>query len=145
MIDPINQLTSKYMTIDPAFGSSSKFAILVAEWLRSERMINIVYAEELDRPSSYEEAVSHIFRLSKQLGNIKNIGVDGSNPELIVSLKKKIDERSDWKYIQEKVLYCKKHSLNIVQYMTVVPIVFNTENINFMSHIAKDYLTIPGV
>ena len=51
-------------------------------------MINIVYAEELDHPS-YEEAVNHIFRLNKQLGNIKNIGVDGSNPELIVSLKKK--------------------------------------------------------
>ncbi len=58
----------------------------------------------MDHPS-YEEAVDHIFRLIKQLGNIKNIGVDGSNPELIVSLKKKIDERSDWKYIQEKVQY----------------------------------------
>ena len=54
------------MCIDPAF-SSSKFAILVAEWIKSERMINIVYAEELDHPS-YEEAVDHIFRLTKQLG-----------------------------------------------------------------------------
>ena len=36
-------------------------------------MINIVYAEELDKPD-YEEAVNHIFRLTKQLGNIKNIG-----------------------------------------------------------------------
>ena len=92
------------MCIDPAF-SSSKFAILVAEWLRSERMINIVYAEELDNPS-YEEAIDHVFRLIKQLGNIKNIGVDGSNPELIVSLKKKIDERIlTGRYIQEKVQY----------------------------------------
>jgi flagellar biosynthesis/type III secretory pathway chaperone len=136
--DSINQLSEKYICIDPAF-SSSKFAILVAEWLRSERVINIVYAEELDHPS-YEEAVDHIFRLVKQLGNIKNIGVDGSNPELIVSLKKKIDERSDWKYIQEKVQLCRKRNLDIAQYMTVVPIVFNTENINFMSSHSKRLL-----
>ena len=136
--DSINQLSEKYMCIDPAF-SSSKFAILVAEWIKSERMINIVYAEELDHPR-YEEAVDHIFRLTKQLGNIKNIGVDGSNPELIVSLKKKIDERSDWRYIQEKVQICKKRNLDIAQYMTVVPIVFNTENINFMSSHSKRLL-----
>ena len=45
-------------------------------------MINIVYADELDKPN-YEEVVSHIFRLVKQLGNIKNIGVDGFNPDLL--------------------------------------------------------------
>ncbi len=123
------------MCIDPAF-SSSKFAIMVAEFLKSERMINIIYAEELDKPN-YEEVVDLIFRLFKQLGNIKNIGVDGLNPELIVSLKKKIDERSDWKYIQKKVQYCKKHNLNLAQYMIVCPIVFNTENINFMSSHSK--------
>ena len=78
--------------------------------------------------------------MSKQIGNIKNIGVDGSNPELIVSLKKKIDERSDWKYIQEKVQYCKKHNLNLTQYMIVCPIVFNTENINFMASHSKRLL-----
>ena len=33
--DSINQLSEKYMTIDPAF-SSSKFAILVGEWFKSE-------------------------------------------------------------------------------------------------------------
>ena len=85
--DLINQLSEKYICIDPAF-SSSKFAILVAEWIRSERMINIVYAEELDHPS-YEEAVDHVFRLVKQLDNIKNIGVDGSNPELNSLAKEK--------------------------------------------------------
>jgi hypothetical protein len=134
----INQLSEKYMTIDPAF-SSSKFAIIVGEWLRSERMINIIYAEELDH-ASYETAVDTIFRLTKQFGNIKNIGVDASNPELIISLKKKIDERSDWKYIQEKVQRCKRHNSNIAQYFVVVPIVFNTENINFMSSHSKRLL-----
>ena len=123
------------MCIDPAF-SSSKFAILVAEWLRNERMINVVYAEELEKPD-YETVLNHIFRLTKQLGNIKNIGVDGSNPELIVSLKKKLGEQSDSKYIQDKVQFCKKYNLNLAQHMIVCPIVFNTENINFMSSHSK--------
>ena len=136
--DSINQLSEKYMCIDPAF-SSSKFAILVAEWIRSERMINIVYAEELDHPS-YEFAIDTIFKIIKQVGNIKNIGVDASNPELIVSLKKKIDEKSDWIYIQEKVQYYKKKNLDIAQCMTVVPVVFNTENINFMGSHSKRLL-----
>ncbi|HJT84998.1 MAG TPA: hypothetical protein VJ697_10985 [Nitrososphaeraceae archaeon] len=126
------------MAIDPAF-SSSKFAILVGEWLRKERMINIVYASELDRPS-YEEAIDTIWRLTKQLGNIVNIGVDASNPELIVSLKNKLGESSKWEYIHDKIQHCKKNNLNLAHYMTVVPIVFNTENINFMASHSKKLL-----
>jgi hypothetical protein len=57
--------------IDPVWASAgSKFAILIGEWLRSDRMINIVYSEELNRPS-YEEAIDHVFKLTKLLGNIK--------------------------------------------------------------------------
>jgi hypothetical protein len=134
--DSINQLSEKYMTIDPAF-SSSKFAIMIAEWNRSIKQIRILYAEELDHPS-YETAVDTIFRLTKQFNNIKNIGCDASQPELIISLKKKIDERSDWKYIQDKVQYCKKHNLDIAQYMTVVPIVFNTEILILCQVIQRD-------
>ena len=86
--DSINLLSEKYMTIDPAF-SSSKFAIMVAEYIRSgTKQIRILYAEELDHPS-YEQALDHIFRIRKQMGNVQNIGVDASNPELIVSLKKR--------------------------------------------------------
>ena len=136
--DSINLNTDKYMTIDPAF-SSSKFAILVGEWLHSKKVINIVYAEELQRPS-YENAVDHIFRLTKQLGNIKNIGVDASNPELIVSLKNKLNENSNWSYIHENIQYCKKYNLNLAHNMLVCPIVFNTENINFMSSHSKRLL-----
>jgi hypothetical protein len=136
--DSINQLSEKYMCIDPAF-SSSKFAILVAEWNRSEKQIRILYAEELDHPS-YEEAIDHIFRIRRQMGNVVNIGVDASQPELIISLKKLIDERHDWQYIQDKIKYCKKHGLDIAQSMIVCPIVFNTENINFMSSHSKRLL-----
>jgi hypothetical protein len=102
-------------------------------------MINIVFAEELDKPS-YEQAVDTIFRISKQLGNIKNIGVDAFNPELIVSLKNKIDENSKWEYIHDKISWCKKTNNNLAHYMVVCPIPFNTENINFMSSHSKKLL-----
>ena len=137
-IDSINMLTEKYMTIDPAF-SSSKFAIMVAEWNRSEREIRILYSEELDHPS-YEDAIDHIFRVRKEMGNVLNIGVDASQPELIVSLKKLIDENSRWQYIQDKVLQCKKRNIDIAQCMIVCPIVFNTESRSFMTSHSKRLL-----
>jgi hypothetical protein len=136
--DSINELSEKYMTIDPAF-SSSKFAIMVAEWNRSQKQIRILYAEELDHPS-YEEAIDHIFRIRKQMGNVVNIGVDGSQPELIISLKKLIDENYKWQYIQEKVQHCKKYNLDLAQYMIVCPIVFNTESRSFMTSHSKRLL-----
>jgi len=77
------------MSVDPSY-SVSKFAIMVAEFVRSKRQIRILHAEELDKPL-YEEALDHILRLRKRYGNIQNIGIDASGPELISSLKKKID------------------------------------------------------
>ncbi len=136
--DSINLLTEKYMTIDPAF-SSSKFAIMVAEWVRALKQIRILYAEELDHPS-YEDALDQVFRIRKKYGNIVNIGVDASQPELIVSLKKKIDERHQWQYVQDKIQYCKKHNLMIGDYMIVCPIVFNTESRSFMTSHSKHML-----
>lgn len=136
--DSINMLSEKYMTIDPAF-SSNKFAIMVAEWNRSQKQIRILYSEELDHPS-YEEALDHVFRIRKQMGNVLNIGVDASNPELIVSLKKLIDERYQWQYIQDKVLECKKRNIDIAQRMIVCPIVFNTESRSYMTSHSKRLL-----
>src|SRR5215211_5270000 len=74
------------------------------------------------------------------MGNIKNIAVDASQPELIVSLKKKIDERYQWQYIQDKIQYCKKHNIDIAQCMVVCPIVFNTESRSFMTSHSKHIL-----
>ncbi|HET7642053.1 MAG TPA: hypothetical protein VFK40_00975 [Nitrososphaeraceae archaeon] len=104
-------------------------------------MINIVYAEEMDRPS-YEEAVDHIFRLTKQLDNIKNLGVDASNPELIISLKKKLGDLIGIT-LGKKSNYIKKN-LDITQSMIVCPIVFNTEPLILCQVIQKDYQTIVG-
>jgi hypothetical protein len=139
-IDPINQLTPKYITIDIGF-SSSKTAILAAEWLRSEKIINIVHAEMLEKPN-YEELVDHVFRLTKILGNVQNIGIDSSAPDFIGSVKRKLGEPYNWQFIQNKILEFKKRNLDIAHYMTVCPIVFNTENINYMASHSKKLLDL---
>jgi hypothetical protein len=74
------------------------------------------------------------------MGNIVNIGVDASQPELITSLKKLIDERHNWSYVQEKVQYCKKHNIDLAQCMIVCPIVFNTESRSYMTSHSKRLL-----
>jgi len=101
-----------------------------------------LYADELDKPL-YEEAVDHILRLRKKYGNVQNIGFDGSRPELGMSLKKKIDERYDWQYVQDKMQYCKKHNLDLAKYMIIVPILFNTESRSFMTSHSRRILDDP--
>lgn len=93
----------------------------------------------MDHPS-YEEAIDHVFRIRKEMGNVQNIGVDASQPELIISLKKLIDERYQWQYIQDKVLECKKRNIDIAKCMIVCPIVFNTESRSFMTSHSKRLL-----
>jgi hypothetical protein len=75
------------------------------------------------------------------MGNVQNIGVDASSqPELIISLKKLIDENSKWQYIQDKVQDCKKKNIDIATRMIVCPIVFNTESRSFMTSHSKRLL-----
>lgn len=93
------------MLIDPAYGSSN-FAVLVCQFVRNKennrKQIQILYADQLERPT-YEESIDHIFRLRKKYGNIQNIGIDSSTPELVSSIKKKIDERYDYQYVKDKM------------------------------------------
>jgi hypothetical protein len=97
----------------------------------------------MDHPL-YEDAISKIFQLIKRYGNILNIGVDASNPELIASLKKKIGERYDPQYISEKQQYCKKYpSADICRMMVVVPYSFNTESKSIMTAHSKRMLDDP--
>jgi len=118
------------MCLDPGY-SSSKFVILIAEWNRKDKKIVILYANEFDK-LNYDDAINLVFRLIKQYGKVVNVGIDISSLELIMSLKKKIGERSDWNYITEKLHYCAKHNLNPAQYMTIVPIPFSVSNKSYM-------------
>jgi hypothetical protein len=129
--DSINPYSEKYISIDEAY-SVSKFAIMVAEFQRSTRQIWILHVEELDKPL-YEDALDHILRLRKKYGNVQNIAFDASRPELGTSLKKRIGERYDWQYVQDKLQYCKKHNLDIASTMIVCPVVFSAERRSVMT------------
>jgi hypothetical protein len=132
----------KFMAIDTGF-SSSKFSILIGEWNSEFRQLRILCSELLDHPL-YEDTISKIFQLRKHYGNVLNIGIDASNPELIASLKKKIGERYDYKYISEKQQYCKKYSsADISRMMIVVPVSFNTESKSIMTAHSKRMLDDP--
>jgi cellobiose-specific phosphotransferase system component IIB len=130
IVEEINPNSEKYMCLDPGY-SSSKFAILIAEWNRNDKKIIILYANEFDK-LNYEEAIDIVFRLIKQYGRVVNVGIDMSSLELIMSLKKKIGERSDWNYITNKLQYCTKHNLDPAQYMTIVPVPFTVSNKAYM-------------
>ena len=58
------------------------------------------------------------------LDNCK-IYVDAANPEFITTLKELVGETTRWEYIQDKMLYCKKHNLDLSRYMTVIPVAFS--------------------
>jgi len=134
----INRLTPKVMAIDEGF-SSSKFAIVVGQYVKGDKRMEIIHAEELDHPS-YEDAIDHIFKLREKYGNVLNILFDGSRPELGVSIKKRIGENYNWNYVQEKVKWCKTHNIHIATKMIVAPIVFHTESKSIMTYHSRQLL-----
>ena len=62
------------------------------------------------------------------------IYVDGSAPEFVRSLKVMVGENDNPQYIKERLDRCKKYDLNPADYMTVVPVPFNTEAKNMLIH-----------
>ena len=116
-----NTYAQKAMGIDPGFGSSP-FGIVIIQF--SDSILQVLYADEFERPR-YEDMINKVSHLYEPFTNIKNIFVDASSPELISSLKREVaQERDNWTYVQEKMVYCKKHRLDINRFMKVVPVPF---------------------
>ena len=88
-LEIFNPTSEKYMALDPGY-SSSRFAMIIAEWNRQDRKIVILYANEFDK-LNYEESIDLVFKLIKQYGKVVNVGIDMSSLELIMSLKKKLE------------------------------------------------------
>ena len=72
--------------------------------------------------------------LDQDILDTVKIYIDASNPELIISIKEQVGESTRWDYINEKILYCKKHNLGLARYMTVIPVPFSTEGKNMIVH-----------
>jgi hypothetical protein len=60
--------------------------------------------------------------------------VDGSSPELVSSLKELVGETTRWDFINKKILYCKKHDLDIARYMNIIPVSFSSPAKDMLLH-----------
>ncbi len=129
----------KVLGLDPGWGSSAFGMVLLQ--LANGR-IEVLIAEEYERPRFQDmaEKVMDIIRgLNRRnidqdyLDSVK-IYVDAANPEFITTLKELVGETTRWEYIQEKILYCKQHNLDLARYMTVIPVPFSTAGKDMIMH-----------
>jgi hypothetical protein len=105
-------------------------------------MIQVLYADEFQRPR-YEDMSNKVMDIIRGL-NWRNIDqdvldsvkiyVDASNPEFISTLKQEVGETTRWDYINDKILYCKQHNIDLARYMTVIPVPFSTSAKDMLIH-----------
>lgn len=129
----------KVLGIDPGFGSSA-FGIVLLQV--ADNMIQVLLADQYERPR-YEDMINKITDIIQGL-NRRNIDqsvldsckiyVDGSAPELVSSLKELVGETTRWDFINEKIVYCKKHDLDAARYMNVIPVSFSTSAKDMLLH-----------
>ncbi len=131
--------TQKVLGIDSGFGSSA-FGIVLLEFINGQ--IHVKLADKFEHVR-YEDAVSKIksilrrmnqWSLSQESLESVKIYVDASAPEFIRSLKVMVGEDDSSSYIKEQLDQCKKYDLNPSDYMTVIPVPFNTEAKNMLIH-----------
>jgi hypothetical protein len=129
----------KVLGLDPGWGSSAFGLVLLQV---ADGQIQVLLADEFERPR-YEDMIGKVMdiirglnrhNINRQVLDRCKIYCDASNPEFITSLKREVGENTRWDFIQEKILYCKKHDLDLPRYMTVVPIPFSTEGKNMIMH-----------
>ena len=129
----------KVLGLDPGWGSSAFGMVLLQV---ANGRIEVLIAEEYERPRFQDmaEKVMDIIRgLNRRnidqdyLDSVK-IYVDAANPEFITTLKELVGETTRWEYIQEKILYCKQHNLDLARYMTVIPVPFSTAGKDMIMH-----------
>ena len=119
------------MVLDPAFGSPSKFGIVIAQYI--DQKIVIVFAEEYERPH-FSDMITEIWNLKRKCGNVTNIIVDSANPEIVQALKREFKERYDEHHIKDTLASCRKHNIPPEDRMFVVPRSFAVEGKQMLEH-----------
>ena len=129
----------KVLGLDPGWGSSA-FGVCLLQVANGR--IEVLIAEEYERPR-YQDMAEKVMDIIRGL-NRRNIDpdyldnckiyVDAANPEFITTLKELVGETTRWEYIQDKILYCKKHNLDLARYMNVVPVAFSTSAKDMLVH-----------
>jgi hypothetical protein len=90
---PISPYTLKVLAVDPAYGGSSKTALLLAEHLQQGKVI-VRYTEQFARPDPRDIA-NRIFEIHRQQLMNTWILVDSSEPGLIKELRVSFNEDTD--------------------------------------------------
>ena len=134
---PINPYCIHSIGVDPGF-SSSATAIVGTEFLKEESKIRIIYAEQFEK-SDPQYLVNLIFNLYHKYGhNNTSIFVDGSNRAFVNLVKVAFNESLNW---EKSMIKPNPNNMN------VIPISFNSEHKEMLSHLAmlvsKEYLCIP--
>lgn len=134
---------SSSMGIDCGFGSSA-FGIVITRYLKEKEKVQVLYAEEFERPD-YNEMLQKVGNLIFNYNPTK-IYVDGANPAFVKSLKIQLGERAETKDYERVVKYSNKYKRPIDEYMRVIPVSFNKEHKNMLSHckllLEKEYVEI---
>lgn len=129
----------KVISIDPAWGGSSKFAVVVSQFM--DGRIQILYAEEFERPDPQE--MEHLvldlvlkYQLFEDRHQNGQIIVDGANVHFIKTLKFLLNENTE--YENEKP--------EDYKYKRVRPVNFGTTHRHMLTNmqqlIAKGYVAI---
>jgi hypothetical protein len=135
---------SSSMGIDCGFGSSA-FGIVITRYANEKEKVQILYAEEFDRPD-FNEMLSRVGNLIFEYNPTK-IYIDGANPAFIKSLKIQLGDKGiEQREYERLVEYSKKYNKPIDEYMRVIPVSFNKEHKNMLAHcklmLEKDYVEI---
>ncbi len=131
--------SQKVLGLDPGWGSSA-FGLVLLQVANGR--IEVLMADEFERPRYQDmaEKVMDIIRglnrrkIDQEYLNSVKIYCDAANPEFITTLKELVGETTRWEYIQEKILYCKQHNLDLARYMTVIPVAFSTSAKDMLVH-----------
>ena len=137
--DIVSMDTQKVLGIDSGFGSSA-FGLVLLEFINGQIQVKI--AEEYEHVR-YEDAVTKIKNILKRMNqwsinqesleNVK-IYVDASAPEFVRSLKVMVGEDDSPTNTKDQLDFCRKYDMNPADYMTVIPISFNSEAKNMLIH-----------
>jgi hypothetical protein len=132
---PTNDFTLHSVGVDEGFGSSST-AVVLTEFLKEERKIRILYAEEFEHANP-QDIVDLCFNLYRKHWNTWFF-VDGSNRAFVNLMKVAFNESLNWEN--------SKQGPN-PEVWKVLPVNFSTDHKTMLAHLAmlvsKEYLCIP--
>lgn len=128
--DILSSVQSTYygrsMGLDPAWGTSgSNFGIVITQY-RNQR-VEVIHSEEVHAPY-FADVIDHVMQL-KQVHHITKIYIDGSAPEVVRELKKRIGEPGQTyeKYTDQQIWSFRNGSWQ------VIPINFQKRHIQMLN------------